>query len=236
MKAFGKKRMEILLREIHALSFSRSHVPPVNVKEPDRGLPYIHGLPVELLQQIFLLIVNDVPDCPSIFSFGETTISVDVASPPLILTRVCRLWRVVAYSTTGVWSRIQVGLPGRVQPLKSFLPDLLQCWLARSGSRPLTLRIVDKRQFYYRVCGKHPWQRPSEVNSQLLDILLSESKRWETVVMLPVEDWSQNFDAPQLRSLECCLSNLRRFNAPNLSRLYIIASRPCHPNQRAGYS
>ncbi|KAG1768607.1 hypothetical protein EV702DRAFT_717681 [Suillus placidus] len=122
------------------LSFSRSSS-PVNVTPTE---PYIHRLPVELLQQVFLLIVNDVPDCPSIFSCGSDIISVDVASPPLVFIRVCRLWRVVAHSTAGVWSRIQVVLPGKYKPLKPFLPYLLQCWLARSGSLPLTLYIVDK--------------------------------------------------------------------------------------------
>ncbi|KAG0703584.1 hypothetical protein DFH29DRAFT_786983, partial [Suillus ampliporus] len=69
---------------------------------------HIHRLPVELLQQIFLLVVNDVSDCPSIFALGPTTISVNFASVPLVFTRVCRNWRVVARSTTGLWSRIRV--------------------------------------------------------------------------------------------------------------------------------
>ncbi|KAG0699422.1 hypothetical protein DFH29DRAFT_787232, partial [Suillus ampliporus] len=97
----------------------------------------IHRLPVKLLQTVFLLIVHDVPDYPSIFSF---TISANIASPPLLVTRVCRLWRVVAHSTTRIWARINVVFPGpHAKPSKSFLPSLLQFWLTRSGSKPLTL-------------------------------------------------------------------------------------------------
>ncbi|KAG1736922.1 uncharacterized protein EDB91DRAFT_496886 [Suillus paluster] len=188
-------------RRVHASSFSRSHVSPVNVEEPGRRLPHIHQPPVELLQQVFLL-VNDVTDCPSIFSVGETAILVNIASPPLVLTRVCHRWRVVAHSTTGVWLRIQVALPERIEP---FLPYSFQCWLARSGSRPLILRIVQVPLQIHHTCSTHPWPMP-EAGSRLLDILLSESKRWETVVVMSsdVHDWGRDFDTPQLSTLECC--------------------------------
>ncbi|KAG2138954.1 hypothetical protein DEU56DRAFT_329568 [Suillus clintonianus] len=228
MKAFSKKCTKVF-RETHASwSFfcSSSHISrsPVNVTPTE---PYIHRLPVELLQQVFLLVVNDVLDCPSIFSSGYGTISVNVASPPLVLTRVCRLWRVVAHSTAGIWSRIQVALPGRVEELTPFLPHLLQCWLVRSGSLPLTLHIVEldtgKPQSYpYPTCLDHYYTWMSSVGDfRILDILISESKRWETVVMPRVYDQRFNFDTPQLRSLECHLSNLGKFYAPNLSCLYI---------------
>ncbi|KAG1748169.1 hypothetical protein EDB19DRAFT_247757 [Suillus lakei] len=139
--------------------------------------PPINRPPVELLQQVFLLVVNDVSDNPSIFSFGDTSISVDVASSPLLLTRVCRLWRRIAHSMTGIWSRIHVALPGRVQPLKSFLPPLLEVWLTRSGRRPLSLSIVSEQLCYS--CDPEarclPWlcPYPSGADSQLLKILLS---------------------------------------------------------------
>src|SRR6267154_1235577 len=110
---------------------THSHVSPVNQNYPKS---HIHRLPVELLQHLFLLIVNDMLDCPRIFSYGDTTISANFTSTPLVFTRVCRLWQVVAHSTTKIRSRIQLVLPTRVEPLKPFLPSLLQLWLARSGS------------------------------------------------------------------------------------------------------
>ncbi|KAG2157639.1 uncharacterized protein EDB93DRAFT_1078291, partial [Suillus bovinus] len=123
----------------HASSLFRSiFLSPVSVTQTE---PYIHRLPVELLQQIFLFIVNDAPDYPSIFSCGPYAFSVNVTSPPLVLTRVCHRWRVVAHSTAEIWSRIQVVLPVQVKSFTPFFPRLLQSWLARSGNLPLALRI-----------------------------------------------------------------------------------------------
>ncbi|KAG2359730.1 hypothetical protein BDR07DRAFT_194644 [Suillus spraguei] len=51
------------------------HLPPTE--------PCIHRLPMELLQQVLL----DTRIC----SFGHDTIFVNVAGPPLVLTRVCNL-------------------------------------------------------------------------------------------------------------------------------------------------
>ncbi|KAG0704087.1 hypothetical protein DFH29DRAFT_997975 [Suillus ampliporus] len=190
--------------------------------------PLINRLPVELLQQIFLLMVDDVPDYPSIFSFGDTTISANVASPPLLLSRVCCLWRDIAHSTTEFWSRIQVALPGRAIPLKPFLPSLLEVWLARSGSRPLSLSFVSEQLYYPPQpdarCRPSLSTYPSEADSQLLEILLSERRRWETVVVVSpdIYDWSDIVDTPQLRTLECFWREFRRFDAPNLRRLRIF--------------
>ncbi|KAG2346442.1 hypothetical protein BDR05DRAFT_988114 [Suillus weaverae] len=192
----------------------------VNVNCP---AAHIHMLPVELLQHVFLLIVNDVSDCPCVFSYGDTTISANVGSPPLVFTRVCRFWRVVAHSTTAVWSRLQVSLPGRVEPLKPFLPSFLQSWLARSGNQPLTLRIVSGELPVHttRRCTRQSCHEPSRADSQLLEILLSESKRWGTVALVSADSWNRDFNTPQLRSLQCCWSELSSFNAPNLTYLHI---------------
>ncbi|KAG2065619.1 hypothetical protein BDR04DRAFT_1108139 [Suillus decipiens] len=184
---------------------------------------HIHTLPVELLQQVFLLIVDDVPDCPGVFSYGDTTISANVDSPPIVFTHVCRFWRFVAHSTTAVWSRIQVSLPGRVEPLTPFLPSFLQSWLARSGNQPLTLRIVsgDLPVCATRRCTRQSNHESSQADSQLLGVLLAESKRWGSVALVSADEWNRDFDTPQLRSLQCCWSELSSFNAPNLTHLHI---------------
>ncbi|KAJ8584180.1 hypothetical protein M405DRAFT_827220 [Rhizopogon salebrosus TDB-379] len=211
---------------IDPLSFTRSDASPNNPP------PHIHRLPVELLQHVFLLIVNDVPDCPSIFSYGDTTISANFSSPPLVLTRVCRLWRAVAHSTTGVWSRIQVGLPGRHEPLRPFLVSLLRLWLARSGGRPLTLHIVSTRRRHQA----HPGGRYKPFtlefangDSQLLQVILAERERWETVTVMArllakYGDGGRTFETPRLSTLECSWWDVKRFDAPHLCRLLIVDS------------
>lgn len=83
-----------------------------------------HRLPVKLLQQVLpllsLLIINDVPVVLASFPLNiMTTLGVQGMShrsdpsrstlqAPLVFTRVCRLWQVIAYSTTHIWSHIQV--------------------------------------------------------------------------------------------------------------------------------
>ncbi|KAG0695390.1 hypothetical protein DFH29DRAFT_955366 [Suillus ampliporus] len=210
MKAFDEKNMEAV-------------VSPVNPNHPE---PLIHRLPVELLQVIFLLIVNDVPDCPSIFSSRKTTMSANFYSPPLLFTRVCRHWRVVAHSTTDIWSRIKVKLPGWIIKSKSSLPSLLHFWLALSGNRPLSLRIEDPRPVpnpHHSKC-KRRWQPEgfSEADRRLLEILLAEQWRWETVSMSCICSDGDIFVTPQLKTLECHWSDVKRFHAPDLCRLHII--------------
>ncbi|KAG2103472.1 uncharacterized protein F5147DRAFT_706206 [Suillus discolor] len=213
--------MQVFVHTVGVLSSVSSQAVNLSYSESP-----IHRLPVELLQHVFLLIIKDVPDYPSIFSFGGTTISGNFARPPLLFTRVCRLWRAVAHSTTGIWSHIKVGLPTESFPLKPFLPSLLRSWLAWSGSQPLTIRME------YISPSVHGHFCPS--NTQLLEILFAETTRWETVFcMFDVFERSENFNAPQLRTLQCNWpSDVTRFNAPNLRRIRfgplsaVIRSRP----------
>jgi hypothetical protein len=128
---------------------------------------------------------------------------------------VCHFWQAAAHSTPEIWSQILVKLPGKVKPWKPFLPYFLQCWLAHSGRLPLTLHIVNDLNW----C-RCPWKKPV-ADSQLLDILLSESQHWETVFMSPTQGWNPYFNTPRLRILECNDSNLRRIDAPELSYLHI---------------
>ncbi|KAG0694796.1 hypothetical protein DFH29DRAFT_838210 [Suillus ampliporus] len=216
--------MEAVVHRIDA-SHSRVSPGPVNLKYLE---PPIFRLPAELLQEIFLLVVNDVPGCPSIFSFREFTMSANFSSPPLLFTRVCRYWRVVAHSTTVIWSRIKVDLPGRIiVSFKPFLPSLLQFWLALSGSRPLTLRIQPTLSPITLRCKKKMvWGHHfSQADHRLLEILFAEKGRWETVVGASrIFDDGDILVTPQLKTLECSWSDVRRFHAPDLCRLRIIDS------------
>ncbi|KAG2114241.1 uncharacterized protein F5147DRAFT_570489, partial [Suillus discolor] len=167
---------------------------------------HIHQLPVELLQHIFSLIVNDISDCPSIFKLSNRRISGNFSSPPLVFTRVCRLWRVTAHSTPDLWSRIQVTLPGGDESLEPFLPCLLQYWLACSGGQPLTLRInrvtlVWDFFIFNASCGSvQSYRSLSHADHRLLEILQAESRRWETVVgVLLGDEWlNSKLDTPRL--------------------------------------
>jgi hypothetical protein len=183
----------------------------------------IHWLPVELLQVVFSLVTNDGPDYSSIFSFGTTTMSAHFASPPLLFTRVCHHWRDVAHSMPEIWSRIKVELPGRlVKPLTPFLPSLLQFWLACSGHLPLTIRME-------HILSLNP-RLSHDGNSRLLEILSDETRHWKTVFGYPIFTLRDKLNMPQLRTLDQLLdlSNLTKFNAPNLCCVRMMYSPSTH--------
>jgi hypothetical protein len=208
---------------LNALSFIRSRTSHINLNNPG---PHINHLPVELLGQVFLLIVSEMPNCPTIFTFGDTSISANFSSPPLLFTHVCRHWRLVAHSTAEIWSRVEVVIPRALTPLKPFLPRLLQFWLACSGNLQLTIRIVpEPPRRRHRLWGqrKHKpftWFR-KESHPQLLDVLLSERMRWvELTITSDILTWPWGIYAPQLRTLECSWSDISRFSAPSLCSLH----------------
>lgn len=195
-----------------------SPISPVILKPPE---PPTHQLPVEILQVIFLLVMNDVPDCPNIFSFGKNVMRANFSSPPLLFTRVCRLWRDAAHLTPGIWSRIYVGLPGLpAGPFNSLFTSLLQSWLVHSGSQLLTLRM-------HRTASDNEndpaYVRSSIANSRMLEILFAEAERWETVFgASDIFEESDSFNTPHLKTLECYSSDITKFDAPNLYRLRVI--------------
>ncbi|KAG2075819.1 hypothetical protein BDR04DRAFT_1149540 [Suillus decipiens] len=155
--------------------------------------------------------MNDLSDCPRISQSIYIQISGNFIYPPLVFTRVTLL--------------------GGNQSLIPSLPCLLQGWLARSGNQPLTLRINRIHASCHLLFSKSVrcrvgpgYKELSQADSRLLEILQSESKRWEIVVSeLHGDEWpSAALDTPQLRTLECSWSGLNSFNAPNLHRLHIL--------------
>ncbi|KAJ6510381.1 hypothetical protein C8R45DRAFT_792247, partial [Mycena sanguinolenta] len=58
-------------------------------------------------------------------------------SAPLLLGRICRQWRSIAWSTPELWTAIQVECPYFIE---SVLPRL-DLWLLRTGSLPLAIDI-----------------------------------------------------------------------------------------------
>lgn len=90
----------------------------------DTFLAPIHRLPPELLSDIFILCV------PS-----WRTHSLDSLQAPLLLTQICRQWRLTALSTQRLWSLITIAYS------KSLNESLLESWLSRTRSSSLFLRL-----------------------------------------------------------------------------------------------
>ncbi|KAJ7700661.1 hypothetical protein B0H14DRAFT_763841 [Mycena olivaceomarginata] len=88
-------------------------------------------LPPEITSVIFLYCVLD--ECGPERRFP--TLSEELA--PLLLGRICRQWRSIAWSTPELWTMVEVDCP----PCIDDVVPHLERWFLRAGSLPLTLDI-----------------------------------------------------------------------------------------------
>ncbi|EJD51028.1 hypothetical protein AURDEDRAFT_160170 [Auricularia subglabra TFB-10046 SS5] len=91
----------------------------------------LESLPVELLQTVFVhVLASHGPAFPA--CLARTEYRVFRARAPFVLSAVCRHWRAVALRTAELWTYIALPSCASAPPAR-----LLDCLLARSGSRPL---------------------------------------------------------------------------------------------------
>ncbi|TEB38029.1 hypothetical protein FA13DRAFT_1725649 [Coprinellus micaceus] len=159
----------------------------------------IRRLPTEIMEAIFLH-ARAPKDQYACFR---------VCDAPLILLRVCKLWRNIAMHTQELWSSIDISIPFTVIPLQAppspedlrkqelFLAEVDK-WITRSANLPLSLRLRK---------GEHISGAPSghlEVLHTVLVKLLTQSHRWE---LLDFESLSETLRAFQkttpLPQLKC---------------------------------
>ncbi|KAJ6476847.1 hypothetical protein C8R45DRAFT_1008037, partial [Mycena sanguinolenta] len=87
-------------------------------------------LPPEITAEIFKWCIDtDLPLLPS--------------TAPLLLTRICRDWRVLAFSTPALWDTISE-IDFSVQPQTE---AFVETWFSRAGTRPLSLVIICPESF-----------------------------------------------------------------------------------------
>ncbi|KAF7296156.1 F-box domain-containing protein [Mycena chlorophos] len=137
----------------------------------DSGPLTVLDFPPEITIEIFQRFVPAYPARPELLGDGS----------PLILTRICRLWRDIAHDTPGLWRAIEVRFPAaaREQSVHSMYippPKTIQDWLARSHPLPISvgLRCADTG-------GLPLW-----LVERTLAPLLDEMERWEyTELVLP---------------------------------------------------
>ncbi len=145
---------------------------------------FIHGLPVELLYEIFLWAIqeNPVADTNSILT-------------PWALSYVCRQWRHVAISFPCLWSTIHVASTRETPRLCFSINDTegLGTALRRSGTTALTLRLefpdLELSAGHLRT-------------HELLETLASASPRWKDITMnAPLSVYHELFQRVDLGAL-----------------------------------
>ncbi|KAJ7762531.1 hypothetical protein B0H16DRAFT_1883986 [Mycena metata] len=171
-------------------------------------------LPLDLIQEIFVACLPTHRNC--VMSASEA---------PVLLGRICSLWRAISLSTPRLWSKLHV-----VEPAIWFHPPLLEnklaqrlettkTWLERSGQCPLLISLE---------CSVHNFdQSPPEESlssiipgaMQILQALVPFSRRWQHI----------HFSAP-LWMLRRTISQLHEADVPLLESIAIY-----HNNFRAHF-
>ncbi|KAJ6512974.1 hypothetical protein C8R45DRAFT_961982 [Mycena sanguinolenta] len=84
---------------------------------------------------------------------------IDFAEAPLLLSRICRHWRNVAYSTPMLWSAIHIPSPDSLDTPSNFLARLekiVEEWLKRSATCFLSVSLFDPIVRLLPEFDKHP--------------------------------------------------------------------------------
>lgn len=169
-------------------------------------------LPPELWSTIFGFCLPD--DGEYICPHPNTT--------PLVLCRVSRFWRTIAFSTPSLWNSLAVSCNWRKRPDNRFLQE----WLQRSGSLPLSIDISLPHGSSDR--------KPSHKELAFLQILLGCSERWQRLRLNVADSFLLHIiltsSIPLLRSLEfssnCAIRNLHitSTSAPNLRTVSLLTA------------
>ncbi|KAJ7156539.1 hypothetical protein C8R43DRAFT_1106114 [Mycena crocata] len=109
-------------------------------------------LPNEITSEIFLHFLPPYPKCPP--SSGLLS--------PTLLTHICRKWREIALSTPTLWRAIW--LDSDIQPDFGSRKQILESWLVRSCSCPISIKVFDS-------CDS--------VEEDILQALNPHALRWE---------------------------------------------------------
>ncbi|KAJ7916515.1 hypothetical protein B0H13DRAFT_1997523 [Mycena leptocephala] len=91
-------------------------------------------LPPEITSVIFVHCIQVYEDE---WYYEERLPGLSPRAAPLLLGRICRQWRSIAWSTPALWNAIQVHCPYYIEDVV----PALQRWLLRAGSLPLTIDL-----------------------------------------------------------------------------------------------
>ncbi|KAJ7776185.1 hypothetical protein B0H16DRAFT_1505935 [Mycena metata] len=124
----------------------------------------IRTLPPEILQETFAACMPTRHDA-----------IMHSSQMPLVLGRVCRIWRSLSLSTPMLWSSMHVVVPAADDVASALVRercDALQLWVDRSGHCPLSISMFVPYSFEQNL-------RP------FVDVIIPYSHRWKSLKLLP---------------------------------------------------
>ncbi|PPR03435.1 hypothetical protein CVT26_007902 [Gymnopilus dilepis] len=161
------------------------------------------SLPVEVVSIIFLHHVQEHPHC---------------VSTPLRLGKICRRWRLIAWSTPNLWTRLTIW--GK-HVISQTHVELAEEWLGRSGMLPLTIELNTRR------CDWNcTWDVVLQGCKQMLEVFGRYSQCWYSLTLnvhSALLEGLGTMSRPPLALQELCLtatwSNYDVFQVPDYPRL-----------------
>ncbi|KAJ7037460.1 hypothetical protein C8F04DRAFT_1257025 [Mycena alexandri] len=127
----------------------------------------LRRLPLDIIQEIFIACLPTHRNCV-----------MSAVEGPVLLGRICSLWRTVSLSTPRLWARLHIAEPGRAQQAPIYQEKYAQrlaitkAWLERSGRCPLSISFDGSKI--------HPPGLSEPVN-RFLGIVLSYASRWQHI-------------------------------------------------------
>ncbi|KAJ6495266.1 hypothetical protein C8R45DRAFT_165607 [Mycena sanguinolenta] len=125
----------------------------------------MNSQPEEILREIFKKCLDT--HYPHLHPFFPT-------EAPMLLCRVCVLWRTIAVSTSELWSRLSVSIGREASEKLQPSPELITTWIGRSGCQPLTLVLKDWGQ---RVSG-------ADTVNHALQLFVPHIHRWRSITLV----------------------------------------------------
>ncbi|KAK7022284.1 F-box domain-containing protein [Favolaschia claudopus] len=124
----------------------------------------MNSQPEDILREIFKRCLDT--DFPHVQPFRPT-------EAPMLLCRVCVLWRTIALTMSELWARLSVSIGREASEQPQPNTDLIQLWISRSNRQPLTLVLKDLGQR----------ANITEAADRVLQLFLLHIHRWQSITL-----------------------------------------------------
>ena len=157
-----------------AMMSAAGHNGPITRSRVLRALsqPSIHSLPLEVLSEIFVLVLPTDRELYSMPQFYDSERRKLINTTPAFCA-VCSSWRSLALAAPRLWNRILIHVPRGMNKAQAQrkAADLVQ-WISRSHSVPLTLHISG--DFAKPRNGKGP-------EGPIISVIKDHAARWKSL-------------------------------------------------------